>query len=95
MSALPSALLQRVAMRLPLELEASYHRLDSYPENLVPSGTAIYRSKLASYRQQLDDNQRNLFLIDGEDDVEDIFEIPILDLETAEGKGQLAILLSI
>jgi hypothetical protein len=72
--------------RLPLALEKSYRQLDSYPENLIPSGTAIYRSKLASYRERLDDERGNLCLIDGEDDVINDFEVPIVDLDTVEGK---------
>lgn len=79
-----------MAMRLPPALEHSYRRLDSYPENLIPSGTAIYRSKLASYRQRLDDEQRELCLNNGEDDVVKDFEVPIVDSDTVEGKRQLS-----
>ncbi|CAO2649450.1 Nn.00g068350.m01.CDS01 [Neocucurbitaria sp. VM-36] len=73
-------------MTLPLELQTSYLASDQYPENLIPSGTATYRSKLISYKRRLDDAESDLCLIYGEDDVDDIFEIPMIDLETGDGK---------
>jgi hypothetical protein len=75
-------------MTLPLAFQKSYHERLNYPESLIPSGTAIYRSKLKSYRQRLDDAEQELCLIEGKDDVNDIFEIPIIDLETYDGKGR-------
>ena len=72
-------------MQLPLDLQASYLRSDLYPENLIPSDTITYPSKLASYRARLDEAGPDLCLIDGEDDVDEDFEIPIIDLETGDG----------
>jgi hypothetical protein len=76
-------------MTLPPEFQKSYRDRLRYPESLVPSNTAIYSSKLKSYRQRLDDNEAQLCLIDGKDEVADIFEVPIIDLDTHDGKGQL------
>jgi hypothetical protein len=75
-------------MTLPLEFQRSYLNRINYPESLVPSSTAIYSSKLKSYRQRLDDAEPDLCLVEGRDNVDDIFEIPIIDLETKDGKGQ-------
>ena len=75
-------------MTLPPEFQKSYHERPTYPESLVPSNTAIYSSKLKSYRKRLDDAESNLCLIEGQDDVEEIFEIPIIDLDTSDGKCQ-------
>jgi hypothetical protein len=75
-------------MTLPLVFQKAYHERLHYPESLISSGTAIYRSKLKSYRQRLDDAEQELCLIEGKDDVDDIFEIPIIDLETCDGKGR-------
>ncbi|KAF1851034.1 uncharacterized protein K460DRAFT_328553 [Cucurbitaria berberidis CBS 394.84] len=74
-------------MTLPLELQTSYLNSIDYPENLVPSGTATYRSKLISYKKHFDDAESDLCLVHGEDDVDDIFEIPMIDLETGDGKA--------
>lgn len=59
----------------------------NYPESLITGNTSIYSSKLKSYRQRLDDAESDLCLIEGKDDVANIFEIPIIDIETDEGKG--------
>jgi hypothetical protein len=75
---------------LPLELQNSYLRRTNYPENLVPSGTATHRSKLVSYRKRLDEAESDLCLVDGEDAVDDVFEIGMIDLETGDGKGAIA-----
>lgn len=83
------ALATTVDMTLPPEFQKSYHERFRYPESLVPSNTAIYSSKLKSYRQRLDDNESQLCLIDGKDEVANIFEVPIIDLDTHDGKGQL------
>jgi len=74
---------------LPPEFQKSYRDRLSYPECLIPSNTSIYSSKLKSYRRRLDDAEPELCLIEGKDEVADIFEIPIIDLETQDGKGQL------
>jgi hypothetical protein len=74
-------------MTLPTAFQKSYHERLIYPESLVPSSTAIYSSKLRSYRYRLDDAEQDLCLVDGKDDVENIFEIPIIDLVTGDGKG--------
>ncbi|KAH8724818.1 hypothetical protein GQ44DRAFT_249388 [Phaeosphaeriaceae sp. PMI808] len=74
-------------MTLPLSFQQSYKGLLSYPENLISSGTAIYRSKLKSYRAQLKDAASKLCLVDETDDVASIFEIPIIDLDTWNKKA--------
>lgn len=76
-------------MMLPPEFQKSYRGRLNYPESLIPSNTAIYSSKLKSYRRRLDEAESELCLIDGKDDVAEIFEIPIIDLETHDGRGQL------
>jgi hypothetical protein len=74
-------------MTLPPAFQKSYRERLVYPECLIPSSTAIYSSKLRSYRSRLDDAEKDLCLLSGKDDVESIFEIPIIDLATADGKG--------
>lgn len=74
-------------MTLPPEFQKSYHERLTYPQNLIPGSTVIYSSKLKSYLERLDVAEENLCLIDGKDDVNSIFEIPIIDLETADGQG--------
>jgi hypothetical protein len=73
-------------MTLPLAFQKSYRELLNYPENLIQSGTAIYSSKLKSYRKLLDDAESDLCLV-SKKDVEEFFEIPIIDLETSDGTG--------
>jgi hypothetical protein len=74
-------------MTLPPAFQKSYRERLVYPESLIPSSTAIYSSKLKSYRSRLDDAEKDLCLLSGKDDVESIFEIPIIDLATDDGKG--------
>jgi hypothetical protein len=74
---------------LPLVLQNSYLGSKNYPENLIPSGTATYRSKLISYRKRLDEAEPEFCLVDGRDAVDDIFEIAMIDHETGDGKGAL------
>jgi hypothetical protein len=74
-------------MTLPTAFQESYHKRLQYPESLITSSTAIYRSKLKSYRKRLDDAEQELCLIDGKHDVNATFEIPIIDLHTANGEG--------
>jgi hypothetical protein len=76
-------------MTLPPAFQKSYRERLTYPESLIPSSTAIYSSKLKSYKSRLDNAEQDLCLIDGKDDVESIFEIPIIDLGTSDGKGRL------
>jgi hypothetical protein len=75
--------------KIPLELQNSYLRSSNFPENLIPSDTAAYTSKLASYKKRLDGAENDLCLIDGQDEVDKIFDIPVIDLNTADGKGIL------
>ena len=72
---------------LSVELQNSYLKSSDYPENLIPSGTATYRSKLISYKKRLDEAEADLCLVHGQDDVEEVFEIAMIDLETGDGKG--------
>lgn len=74
-------------MSLPQQLQISYCNREQYPENLISSGTAVYRSKLKAYRSLLDDAESNLCLIEGRDDVDAVFEVPIIDLQCGDGKG--------
>jgi hypothetical protein len=74
---------------LPVELQNSYLSRRNYPENLIPSGTPTYKSKLVSYKKRLDEAESDLCLIDGQDAVDDIFEIAMIDLGTSDGKGAL------
>ena len=78
----------KVEMMLPPAFQNSYRQRFAYPENLVPSSTAIYTSKLKSFKRRLDIAEPDLCLVEGKDDVEDIFEIPIIDLETGDGKSK-------
>ncbi|KAG9195927.1 hypothetical protein G6011_01048 [Alternaria panax] len=72
--------------RIPLELQDSYLSSGNYPENLIPSDTATYTSKLASYKRRLDYAQNDLCLISGQDEIDKVFDIPVIDLNTADGK---------
>lgn len=74
---------------LPVELQESYLDSANYPENLIPSGIATYKSKLVSYKERLDDAEVDLCLGSTEDEVEKVFEIPVIDLDTSDGKGNL------
>ncbi|KAF2477653.1 uncharacterized protein BDR25DRAFT_249788 [Lindgomyces ingoldianus] len=74
-------------MTLSSDFQNSYLNFINYPENLIPKGTTTYRSTLASYKQRLDDCESDLCLVDGEDDIDNDFEIPIRDLCTASGKA--------
>ncbi|CAN9275664.1 unnamed protein product [Alternaria alternata] len=74
-------------MKLPQELQTSYLHRKSYPANLVPSGTFTYKTKLASYVTRLNEAERDFCLVDSEDAIDDIFEIPIIDIGTADGKA--------
>jgi hypothetical protein len=79
-------------MTLPSTFQKSYCERLAYPESLIPSSTAIYSSKLKSYRSRLDGAEEDLCLVDGQDDVDSIFEVPIIDLATSDGKGWRQIL---
>jgi hypothetical protein len=72
---------------LSVQLQHSYLNRGDYPENLIPSGTSTYRSKLVSYKKRLDEAEPDLCLIDGHDAVDDVFEIVMIDLGTGDRKG--------
>lgn len=74
-------------MTLSSAFQTSYLNSINYPENLIPSGTSTYRSTLLIYKQRLDAAESNLCLVDGEDRIQEDFEIPIRDLQTCSGKG--------
>jgi hypothetical protein len=73
---------------LPVELQKSYLDSANYPENLIPNGIATYKSRLISYRERLDGAETDLCLCPNRDDVEQDFEIPMIDLGTSDGKGK-------
>ena len=80
----------KMTYTLPAELQDSYRTSSDYPENLIPSGIATYRTRLSSYKKRLDDAERDLCLVPSEDDVGEIFEIPVIDLATGHGEGRTA-----
>jgi hypothetical protein len=67
--------------------QTSIREFINYPENLIPSGTSTYRSTLQSYRQRLDSAKSNLCLVEGVDNIEKDFDVPIRDLATSSGGG--------
>ncbi|ORX98952.1 hypothetical protein BCR34DRAFT_142252 [Clohesyomyces aquaticus] len=69
------------------DFSTSYLHFINYPENLLQSSTNLYRSTLSAYKQRLDSAESDLCLVDGEDDVAGVFEVPIRDLETSTGKA--------
>lgn len=73
-------------MKLPMELQSSYLESRTYPKNLIPSGTATYPTKLTAYQKRLEDTEPDLCLVDGADEVDKIFEIPIVDMDTGDGR---------
>lgn len=73
---------------LPIELQNSYRESSRYPENLIPSGIATYNSRLSAYKKRLDDAEVDLCLVPSEDEVDETFEIPMIDLQTGDGKGK-------
>lgn len=75
---------------LPLELQKSYLDSANYPENLILSGIATYKSRLTSYKRRLDDAESDLCLAPHKDDVEKDFEVPMIDLGTGDGKRKLS-----
>jgi len=75
-------------MTLPLTLQESYVRLADYPVNLIHGETAIHTNALRSYRRRLDDSEVDLCLNEREDSVDEIFEVTVIDLATADGKGK-------
>lgn len=58
---------------LSVELQKSYLDSANYPENLIPSGIATYKSKLVSYKERLDDAEVDLCLGSTKDEVENFF----------------------
>jgi len=79
----------RMNEMLPLALQTSYISRAQYPVNLISSETTTYKDKLQSYRKRLDDAEADLCLVDGEDEVDTIFEVPIIDMSTDDGQGTL------
>jgi len=71
---------------IPVELQHSYRNSNIYPENLIPSDAFTNKSKLASYKKRLDAVEHDLCLVYGQDDVDNDFDIPVIDLGTADGK---------
>ncbi|KAH8633047.1 hypothetical protein IG631_11681 [Alternaria alternata] len=76
---------------IPVELQHSYRKSNIYPENLIPSDAFTNKSKLASYKKRLDAVEHDLCLVYGQDDVDNDFDIPVIDLGTADGKGIITI----
>jgi hypothetical protein len=75
--------------KIPVELQDSYRKSDSYPENLIPSDIFTNKSKLRSYRRRLDDVENDFCLMTKKDEVIGTFEIPVIDIGTADGKGKV------
>ena len=74
--------------QVPVELQDSYVNSSNYPENLVPSDIFTDTLKLASYRKRLDDVENDFCLMTEKDEVVGAFEIPVIDIGTADGKGK-------
>ncbi|KAB2100402.1 hypothetical protein AG0111_0g11465 [Alternaria gaisen] len=72
--------------QVPVELQDSYVNSSNYPENLVPSDIFTDTLKLASYRKRLDDVENDFCLMTEKDEVVGAFEIPVIDIGTADGK---------
>jgi hypothetical protein len=76
--------------RLPVELQDSYLKRSNYPENIIPSDLFSSKSKLISYKQRLDVVETDLCLLDHQ--VARLFEIPVIDIGTADGKSNITII---
>ncbi|KAL6708222.1 hypothetical protein ACN47E_003406 [Coniothyrium glycines] len=72
-------------VKVSTEFLKSCSNFEAYPENLIRGGTATYSSKLTSYRTRLNDVAPDLCLTNGEDNVENDYEIPVIDMGTANG----------
>jgi hypothetical protein len=74
------------SITFPGNFHQSLLKSDNYPENIVPSSTLTYRSTLESYKRRLDNAAPDLCLVEGQDNIAQIFEVPFRDLETDDGK---------
>ena len=72
---------------LPPTLQDCYLNHAEYPMNLISSETATYKHMLRSYKDRLDEAEADLCLVDEEDTVEEIYEVPIIDMATSDGRG--------
>lgn len=75
--------------QIPAELQKSYLRSSNYPENLIPTDLFSSKSKLVSYRKRLDGVESDLCLLDHQ--VDRHFEIPVIDIGTADKEGNITI----
>jgi len=71
---------------IPVELQKSYLKSSNYPENLIPTDLFSNKSKLASYKERLDGVETDLCLLDHQ--VDSLFEIPVIDIGTADREGK-------
>jgi hypothetical protein len=71
-------------MMMPPALRKSYHFRADYPMNLISSEIATYKDMLLSYRDRLDDAEVDLCLVNDEDEVNDIFEVLMIDMATGD-----------
>lgn len=75
-------------MNLPAELQNSYRQRNDYPKNLIPSGMFTSDSKLTSYTTRLTEAEPDLCLTESEDVVDEIFEIPMIEIGNDNGRGE-------
>lgn len=78
-----------MACATSVEFQKSYSKSSDYPQNLMPNEILSNQNKLASYKSLLDVVEHDLCLTDKHDNVNDTFEIPVIDIGTADGKGLL------
>jgi hypothetical protein len=78
-----------MACEIPAELQDSYLESNNYPENLIPSDFLTSKAKLASYKTRLDGVEADFCLMDHQ--VDRLFEIPVIDIGTADGKGRITL----
>lgn len=80
-----------MSCKIPVELQDSYRQSSNYPENIIPSEIYTNRSKLTSYKKRLSGVEYDLCLVDGQDEVEETFDIPVIDIGLANGKRKHAV----
>ena len=78
-----------MACATSVEFQKSYSKSSDYPQNLMPNEILSNQNKLASYKSLLGVVEHDLCLTDKHDNVNDTFEIPVIDIGTADGKGLL------
>ena len=71
------------------EFCTSLNNFQDYPENLLNPGVGICRPVLQSFKGRLNDATPDLCLVE-DDEIQNDFEIPIRDLNTASGKGNVS-----